>query len=154
MRNEHAPLFKAPVALTGGEAKARDMDRASLSQLARFVLVGTLGFVVDAGITLTLIHRGIDPYTARVFAIALAMMVTWRLNRALTFDTSNSNQTREGFRYFSVALIAAALNYAIYAGLLIAVPSVAPLVALMIAIATVTVLSFLGYRYLVFKVVA
>ena len=127
------------------------MDRPSLSQLARFALVGILGFVVDAGMTLTLIHRGIDPFTARVLSIALAMMVTWRLHRALTFGASDSSQAREGFRYFTVAIIAAILNYAIYAGLLIAFSAISPLFAIVVAIGTVTVLSFLGYRHLVFK---
>ncbi len=127
------------------------MDRRSLSQFARFALVGTLGFVVDAGITLTLIHRGIDPFTARFFSIALAMMVTWRLNRALTFGSSDTSQAREGMRYFTVAIVAAIANYAIYAGLLLAVPAISPLIALILAIGTVTILSFLGYRHLVFK---
>ena len=54
-----------------------------MQRLARFACVGGLGFVVDTGLTLTLIDKGIDPYTSRVFAIAFAMITTWRLNRAL-----------------------------------------------------------------------
>lgn len=127
------------------------MSRPSLAQFGRFALVGGLGFVVDSGFTLLLIHRGIDPYTSRVFAIALAMMVTWRLNRALTFGTSGSDQATEGIRYFTVAILAAVLNYAIYAGLLIAFPALSPLFAIIVAIGAVTMLSFAGYRHLVFK---
>lgn len=127
------------------------MNRPSLTQFGRFAVVGGLGFVVDSGFTLMLIHRGIDPYTSRVFAIALAMMVTWRLNRALTFGTSGSDQATEGIRYFTVAILAAVLNYAIYVGLLIAFPALPPLIAIVVAIGTVTMLSFVGYRRLVFK---
>ena len=127
------------------------MTRTSLTQFGRFAIVGGLGFVVDSCFTLALIHRGIDPYTARVFAIALAMMVTWRLNRALTFDTRGNDQAAEGIRYFTVAIIAAILNYAIYAGLLLTIPVLPPLLAIVIAIGSVTMLSFVGYRHLVFK---
>ncbi|MCR9268729.1 MAG: GtrA family protein [Hyphomonadaceae bacterium] len=130
------------------------MRSFALSQFGRFALVGTLGFVVDSGFTLTLIHRGIDPFTARAFAIALAMMVTWRLNRALTFGASGTSEAEEGFRYFTVAVIAAILNYAIYVGLLLAIPTLSPLIALVLAIGAVTLLSFLGYRRLVFKAAA
>ncbi|MEL6667203.1 MAG: GtrA family protein [Pseudomonadota bacterium] len=127
------------------------MTRTSLSQFGRFAIVGGLGFVIDSCFTLALIHRSIDPYTARIFSIALAMMVTWRLNRALTFETRGSDQASEGIRYFTVAIIAAVLNYAIYAGLLISIPALPPLLAIIIAIGSVTMLSFVGYRHLVFK---
>ena len=127
------------------------MTRTSLSQFGRFAIVGGLGFVIDSCFTLALIHRGIDPYTARILSIALAMMVTWRLNRALTFETRGSDQASEGIRYFTVAIIAAVLNYAIYAGLLISIPALPPLLAIIIAIGSVTMLSFVGYRHLVFK---
>ena len=127
------------------------MSRIQLLQFGRFALVGGLGFIVDSCITLSLIHRGIDPFTARVFSIALAMMVTWRLNRALTFAASGSSQTSEGIRYVTVASILAVVNYGIYAGLLLALPALSPLFAITIAVAAVTALSFLGYRHLVFK---
>ena len=127
------------------------MTRTSLSQFGRFAIVGGLGFVIDSCFTLALIHRGIDPYTARVFSIALAMMVTWRLNRALTFETRGSDQAAEGIRYFTVVMIAAVLNYAIYAGLLLSIPTLPPLLAIILAIGSVTLLSFAGYRHLVFK---
>lgn len=140
-----------PVSLELDLTKAAWMSRLTLSQFGRFALVGGLGFVADSCFTLSLIHRGIDPYTARVFAIALAMMVTWRLNRALTFGLSGSSQASEGVRYFSVAIIAAVLNYAIYVGLLLLVPVISPLIAIVIAIGAVTMLSFAGYRSLVFK---
>ena len=127
------------------------MTRTSLSQFGRFAIVGGLGFIVDSCFTLALIHRGTDPYTARVFAIALAMMVTWRLNRALTFEARGSDQAAEGIRYFTVAIIAAVLNYIIYSGLLLSIPAMPPLLAIVVAIGSVTMLSFVGYRHLVFK---
>ncbi len=64
------------------------LNPALLKRLSRFAVVGGLGFVVDAGLTVTLIQVGLDPFSARLIAIALAMLVTWRLNRALTFGAS------------------------------------------------------------------
>src|SRR6056297_567595 len=122
----------------------QQMPRKIISQLGRFALIGMIGFTLDACMTLALIHRGIDPFTARVFAIVLAMMVTWRLNRALTFGASPSSQASEGARYFSVALFAAAMNYGIYVGLLLVLPGIHTLIAIMIAVGAVTALSFVG----------
>ena len=123
-------------------------------QLARFALVGGLGFVVDIGFTLMLIEHGMDAFVSRVIAIALAMLTTWRLNRAITFGASTTSQTSEGARYFTVAILVAMLNYAVYAGLLIIVPSIPPGFAIVIAVGVATVFSFFGYRLFAFKTVA
>lgn len=127
------------------------MSQKALFQFGRFAIVGGLGFLIDACITLALIGRGIDPFTSRVVAIALAMMVNWRLHRSVTFGASNTSQATEGIRYFTVALLAAALNYTIYVALLLFVPMMTPLIAIVIAIGVVTLLTFMGYRNLVFR---
>ncbi|MCF6328558.1 MAG: GtrA family protein, partial [Henriciella sp.] len=86
------------------------LSPALLKRLGRFGVVGGLGFVVDAGLTVTLIQAGLDPFSARLIAIALAMLVTWRLNRAVTFGSSDTSQKTEGLRYSAVAVSAAAIN--------------------------------------------
>ena len=127
------------------------MNRALMHRLARFACVGGLGFVVDTGITLLLIQKNIDPFTARVFAIIFAMITTWRLNRALTFGASQSSQTSEGARYFIVASAAAVLSYSIYTTLLIAISGFPPALAIVIAVGTTTAVSFLGYSRFAFR---
>ncbi len=127
------------------------MNPAVMQKFARFACVGGLGFVVDTGLTLLLIHRGIDPYTSRVFAIIFAMITTWRLNRALTFGASRTSQTSEGARYFAVAFLAAILSYAIYATLLLTFTGFPPALAIVIAVGTTTMASFLGYSRFAFK---
>jgi len=53
---------------------------------ARFCLVGVVGFVVDAGVTLVLTQAaGWPPLTGRIFAFVIAATVTWSLNRRFTF---------------------------------------------------------------------
>lgn len=130
------------------------MNTAAIRKFARFAGVGGTGFVVDTGLTLLLIHRGIDPYTSRVFGIMFAMITTWRLNRALTFGASRTSQTSEGARYFIVAILAAMLSYAIYASLLIMVAGFPPALAIVIAVGTTTLVSFFGYSRFAFRTAA
>ena len=127
------------------------MSSALLNQLVRFAGVGLTGLLVDVGITVGLIRVGSDPFTARAIAILLTMITTWRLNRALTFGASSSSQTGEGLRYFSVAAIVAIINYALYSLLIITLPGVPSALAVMMAVAAATGLSFIGYRNFAFK---
>ncbi len=127
------------------------MSPALLNQVVRFAGVGLTGLLVDVGITVGLIRVGIDPFTARAIAIFLAMITTWRLNRAVTFGASPSSQAREGLRYFSVAAFVALINYALYSLLIMTLPGLPAAFAVMIAVAAATGLSFIGYRNIAFK---
>ena len=122
-----------------------------LTRFARFGLVGGLGFVVDAGVLALLVGTGVDPFLARLASIALAMLVTWRLNRSFTFGASHDGQAREAGRYVSVAVGVAALNYAIFSALLMAVPAMPPVVATAISTAICMLVSFAGYGRFAFR---
>ncbi len=117
----------------------------------RFALVGVIGFLTDAGSLFALTQAGLDPFSARVISIALAMFTTWRLNRAMTFGASGRSEVSEGARYGAVALAVAGLNYAIYAGLLLAFPPLWPVVATAIASVIAMAASYFGYSRLVFR---
>lgn len=57
--------------------------------LARFCVVGTVGFVVDSGATVALVRAaGFDVMTGRVLAFVVAATVTWQLNRRYTFRST------------------------------------------------------------------
>ncbi|MEO1552545.1 MAG: GtrA family protein [Pseudomonadota bacterium] len=127
------------------------MNRQLLEQFGRFAMVGTIGFAVDIGITLGLVAFGVNPLWARIVAIALAMLTTWRLNRVLTFGASKTSQASEGLRYFAVAISVALINYAIYAALLLTIPTLPPALAVLISVGFATGLSFFGYRYFAFR---
>ncbi|OLP45310.1 GtrA family protein [Rhizobium oryziradicis] len=122
-----------------------------MKKLIRFALVGTAGFAVDAGVLWLLMHlTPLGAFTARIFAIATAMFTTWMLNRTFTFGASARTIIAEGFRYGSVGIVSALVNYAIYAGLLLAMPALSPFVALIAACLAAMVFSFLGYSRFVF----
>lgn len=128
------------------------MKPASLPQkFLRFALIGGLGFVVDAGLLLALIGAGSGPFIARIASLLAAMLVTWRLNRALTFGASHDGAIREGLRYLAVAASVAVLNYAIYAGLLLGIPACPPLLATAFSTGACMLISFAGYGRFAFR---
>ena len=127
------------------------LNSSTIKRFIRFGLVGGAGFIVDAGLTVGLQNAGLDIFSSRVIAIVLAMLVTWRLNRSLTFGASDKSQVGEGWRYVCVAITAAALNYAVYVAVMLTVPWMFALLAVAIATGVSMVLSYLGYSQWVFQ---
>jgi putative flippase GtrA len=123
-----------------------------MKKLFWFGVAGGIGFVVDAGVMNLLLHlAGFDPFGARAVSIAAAMMATWFFNRTFTFESTGRSLAVEGFRYGSVGLTSALVNYAIYSALLISIPILNPNAALVLASASATAFSFFGYSRFVFR---
>jgi putative flippase GtrA len=124
---------------------------AEAARFIRFALVGSTGFVVDAGL-LTLLHNGagVDPFTARLISISVSAFTTWRLNRVVTFGASDRSQASEGARYALVAALTAGLNYCLYALALVAWPDVPPILAAIGATLAALFFSYFGYSRFVF----
>ena len=118
----------------------------------RFLIVGAIGFVVDAGLVFLLTGAGFSAFLARVPALAAAILTTWLLNRTVTFRVAAPRSRAELTRYAMVALSSAALNYALYAGLVAL--GMWPVAA--VALATICLLfyNFIGYRRYAFRAVA
>lgn len=116
-----------------------------------FVACGTLAFAVDAVVLHMLTAgMGLDPISARAFAISVAMVVGWLTHRRFTFDVKGPLSIREFFSFAAVAWTSAALNYVVYTALLAIDPDLAPLVALVIASMIAMLFSYIGMRYGVF----
>lgn len=123
-----------------------------MKKLIRFAIAGGLGFIVDAGVLTLLLHlTPLDPFTARLIAITLAMLTTWAFNRTFTFDRSGRSLAAEGFRYGSVGVTAALVNYGLYSALLLSLPMLQPLLAMVLATAASMFFSFYGYSRFVFR---
>jgi putative flippase GtrA len=119
-----------------------------------FVVVGGIGFVVDAAILTTLIHiLEVDPYLARVFSFSGAVTVTWLLNRIWTFSrTMTARKGSEYTRYIMVQTCGWAINFCVYA-LCITISSFMnswPILALAAGSITAATFNFLGARHFVF----
>ena len=119
---------------------------------AGFVASGALAFGTDAVVLLLLTRfAGVDPFSARVVAISMALVVAYFGHRTLTFKVSEPPTFGQFSKFAGVGATVSLLNYAIYAGLLLAFSTLAPIIALTIASAIAMVASYLGYRYGVFQ---
>jgi putative flippase GtrA len=123
-----------------------------MKKLVRFGIVGTAGFIIDAAMLWLLLETTpFGPFLARAMAIAVALAATWYLNRSFTFGASRRSIAIEGFRYGSVGIVSALVNYLIYSGLLLSLPILKPLAALVIASIAAMAFSFFGYSRFVFR---
>ncbi len=124
------------------------------SALPRFIVIGALGFCVDAGLLALLIAAGGGLYSGRLISFPAAVTVTWYLNRVWTFrEAATERPAREYFTYLAVQLMATLGNLVVYAALLrwvlgerteMAIP------ALAIGAVVGLVINYLGARTIVF----
>ena len=117
----------------------------------RFLTVGGLGLVTDLGTFSIVFALGPHPLLARVVSLAAATLVTWRLNRALTFDHSGRRSTDEATRYALVTLVAQGTSYSIFAALILTKLAAVPQMARLIGAAIAAFISYNGHRLFAFK---
>lgn len=124
---------------------------ARVKRLAAFVFAGTSGFLTDAGLLHVLItYSPVGPYIGRILSIGAAMFVTWQINRNLTFERADRSAKDEGIRYAFIGIVAALLNYAVYATLIFTMPLIQPVVAVVAASLAAMGFSYVGYSRFVF----
>lgn len=131
----------------------RDALRALAARLprpARFLTVGALGLITDLGSFTLILHFGVPPLVARLISLALATLVTWRLNRALTFERSGRRQHREALRYAAVTAAAQGTSYAVFAVLMLTLLSGLPQAAIVVGAACGALISYNGHRLFAF----
>ena len=124
-------------------------ERRLNTAFIRFALVGAIGFTVDGGGTWLLAHLGVPPLAARVPPLLTSIVVTWLLNRSLTFRVASPRSRAELMRYFAVALSSALLNFLFYGALVLA--GLHPLLAVAVATLALMFYSFFAYRRVVFR---
>jgi putative flippase GtrA len=97
-----------------------------VKELLQFGMVGTIGFLVDSGVLLLLLHFGLNPYWGRLGSFFIAVSCTWLLNRNFTFkDKKTTTFWTEWMKYVIANSMGAILNYGVYAILLLKVVLVA-----------------------------
>ena len=134
-----------------GAGRGFGENSSGLGRILRFVVVGGIGFVADAAmLALLLAATPLGPFVARLISIGFGLTVTWLCNRTLTFRPSSRGMLREGARYGGVGITTSIVNYLVYGVLLLAMPSMAPLLAMVVASLAAMALSYLGYSRLVF----
>lgn len=131
------------------------MPHVIVQQAGRFIIVGAIGFLVDAGI-LTILHSVFEfsLLHARLCSFAAAVTVTWYLNRQHTFfDRKDTRVVHEWGRYAVVNSIGALLNLGIFLWLVYRFTALAswPIIPLAIAASIALVFNFFASRHLAFR---
>jgi len=138
------------------KAGFRDLVRRVASHsFPRFVVVGTVGFLVDACVLKGLVVlAGVDPVIARFFSFSTALFSTWALNRAWSFAAARSDKVlREAGRYILVQLTGGAVNLAVYVALVRWVPALHGAVIWPLAAGSIAGMgvNYAGARLVVFR---
>jgi putative flippase GtrA len=115
-----------------------------------FLIAGLLALAADLLILEALILVGSHPLIGRIFAISIAMVVSWLINRTVTFAMPGPPSLREYLRFAAVSWTSQAVNYSIFGAILILRPSVSPLLAVVLASMVSMFVSYFGFRYGVF----
>ena len=122
-----------------------------LPQPLRFLGVGGLGLITDLAVFTLILAQAPHPLLARLASLAIATLVTWRLNRALTFDHSGRHSADEAMRYAAVAASAQAVSYAVFAALIVTVLAAMPQLAVIVGAACGALVSYSGQALFAFR---
>ena len=117
----------------------------------RFLGVGGLGLITDLAVFTAIIGHGVPPLAARLVSLAVATLITWRLNRALTFDHSGRRPADEAIRYATVAAASQAVSYALFAALVVTVFRPVPQLAVLCGAVAGAAVSYSGQALFAFR---
>ena len=142
-----------------GRLRTLETRDALARQIPAFLIIGALGFCLDAAITVTLVRRfGVPPLLARPPAFVVVTLINFALNRAFTFRSAETAWLGALGATSSSASPASTVNYAVYAALLALAPSFGvaltpTMLTLFVACGTgaATLLTFAGFRSFAFK---
>jgi putative flippase GtrA len=117
-----------------------------LHRLVRFGAVGVAGFLVDGGLLQLLVASGLaGPIVARLVSFPSAVLVTWTLNRRVTFGDRGA-PLRSLLRYVLVSAVGTTLNFVVYSALVLGASAMAarPLIPFAIASVLAMTVNYLG----------
>lgn len=136
--------------MTGRPKSAR--LQAAIRHWGGFGVSGALAFCTDAAV-LELLTRmlSVPPLLARLAAVACAMIVGWQAHRRLTFAVRSKPTVSEFLAYAAVASTSAAINYVVFALILLIRPQTEPFMALVSASLVAMIIAYLGMRLGVFS---
>lgn len=122
-------------------------------QLVHFALAGVAGYIADAGVLL-LLHPVTGPYAGRVLSFGVAVVVTWLINRNLTFRQQRrfTSLGHEFATYLATALVGGAASLGSYSLLVSLFGSSQGALLLFVAIGSLVgmLFNFTLSKYLVF----
>jgi putative flippase GtrA len=130
-------------------AHAALRTRHNWVQLAKFCVVGAIGYAVNLAVYGVLIHEGVHYLLAATCSFLVAVTSNYVWNRLWTFRDRRAGVAAQGMRFFAVAVASLAANLVVL-HVLVTVGA-GKLVGQAIAIVLVTPLNFVGNKLWSFK---
>jgi putative flippase GtrA len=123
--------------------------RGNWEQLAKFCVVGALGYVINLAVYDALLHAGLHYLLAATCSFLVAVTSNYTWNRIWTFRHHRGGVAAQGTRFFIVSLASLGANLLVLHLLITA--GVGKFVGQAIAIVLVTPLNFVGNKLWSFK---
>jgi putative flippase GtrA len=150
IRTETGQVQKMSVGNSDGAPSHLRTLIARIPRPLRFLGVGALGLVSDIVLFTVLAWQGMHPLLAGFLALVAATVLTWRLNRAFTFERSGRHQGEEAMRYAAVTAVAQGTSYAVFAVLVMTALAPLPQAAIIAGAAAGALISYNGHRLFAF----
>jgi putative flippase GtrA len=123
-----------------------------LAHIGGFLLAGSLAFVTDVAIFQAAYGLLLLPaLLARPLSISVAMVVSWLINRRVTFPMPGRPNVSEFLHFAAFAWAAAAFNYMVFAAILWISPAIWPPLAIFFSSLAAMVLAYANMRFSVFR---
>ncbi len=119
-------------------------------QLAKFCVVGTIGYGINLAVYDVLLRQGLQYLVAATCSFLVAVTSNYTLNRHWTFREQRAGVAAQGMRFFAVSLAALVANLGVL-HLLISIGGIDKLTAQAVAIVIVTPLNFVGNKLWSFR---
>lgn len=119
-------------------------------QLAKFCVVGAVGYVINLAVYDAVLHQGVHYLVAATCSFLVAVTSNYTLNRHWTFRDQRAGVAVQGMRFFLVSLASLGANLLVL-HLLIRYGGVEKFYANAIAIIVVTPLNFVGNKLWSFR---
>src|SRR5438874_11400344 len=123
--------------------------RDNWTQLAKFCVVGAIGYLINLGVYATLLHGGLHFLVAATCSFLVAVTSNYTWNRLWTFRDRRGGVAAQGMRFFVVALASLGANLVVLHVLITL--GAGKLLGQAIAIVLVTPLNFVGNKLWSFK---
>ena len=130
-------------------AHAALRTRHNWVQLAKFCVVGAIGYAVNLAVYGVLIHEGVHYLLAATCSFFVAVTSNYVWNRLWTFRDRRAGVAAQGMRFLAVAVASLAANLVVLHVLVTL--GAGKLVGQAIAIVLVTPLNFVGNKLWSFK---
>ena len=123
--------------------------RDNWTQLAKFCVVGAIGYAINLAVYTALLHSGLHYLVAATLSFLVAVTSNYTWNRLWTFRDRRRGVAAQGMRFFIVSLASLGANLVVLDALISL--GAGKLVGQAIAIVLVTPLNFIGNKLWSFR---